>query len=130
MSNANRLTPDTEQQVKAVHASYMAALGSGDLMAVAEQFTFPAVFKGFLDDVAVAADADSLASTYQRLIAAAPKAARTDVSSLDAGMLRPGVYSLTMNYEQFDGNDASIHLGSAVYLMKQVGDELKLFAVL
>jgi hypothetical protein len=35
-----------------------------------------------------------------------------------------------MNYEQFDDNDASIHQGSAVYLMKQMGDELKLFAVL
>ena len=124
------LTSDEEQQVKEVHASYMAALGKGDFAGVAEQFTFPAVFKGFLDDVVIATDAATLASTYERLIAAAPHAARTDVSSLDVGILRPGVYSLTMTYEQFDASDTSIHAGSAVYLLKRTGDELKLFAVL
>ena len=124
------LTTDKEQQVKAVHASYMAALGQGDFAAVARQFTFPAVFKGFLDDVVIATDATSLASIYERLIAAAPKATRTDVSSLEAGILRPEVYSLTMTYEQFDADDKLIHAGSAVYLLKPAGGELKLFAVL
>ncbi len=124
------LTSAEEKRIKAVHASYMAALGRGDFAEVAEQFTFPAVFKGFLDDVAIATDATSLTSTYQRLIAAAPKAANTDVSSLQAAILRPGVYSLTMTYEQFDASGDSIHAGSAVYLLKYVGDELKLFAVL
>ena len=108
----------------------MAALGTGDFAAVAEQFTFPAVFKGFLDDVVVATDATSLASIYERLIAAAPKAARTEVSSLEAGILRPEVYALTMTYEQFDADDKLIHAGSAVYLLKDTGGELKLFAVL
>ena len=124
------LTTAEEEQVKAVHARYMAALGSGDFTAVAEQFTFPAVFKGFLDDVATATDAASLASTYERLIAAAPNAARTEVRGLEASIMRPGVYSLTMTYEQFDEEGGSIHTGSAVYLMKRAGDELKLFAVL
>ena len=108
----------------------MAALGRGDFAEVAGQFTFPAVFKGFLDDVAIATDAASLTSTYKRLIAAAPKAARSDVSSLEAAILRPGVYALTMTYEQFDASGDSIHAGSAVYLLKHVGDDLKLFAVL
>lgn len=124
------LTPAKDRQIKAVHASYMAALGTGDLAAVAEQFTFPAAFKGFLDDVVIATDATSLASTYERLIAAAPKAARTNVNGLEAGILRPEVYSLTMTYEQFDADDNLIHAGSAVYLLKQARGELKLFAVL
>ncbi len=124
------LTSAEEQQIKAVHASYMAALGAGDFEAVAEQFTFPAVFKGFLDDVVTATDATTLASNYKRLIAAAPKAARTDVNGLEAGVLRPNVYSLTMTYEQFDADDKLIHAGSAVYLLKQADGELKLFAVL
>lgn len=51
------LTPAKDKQIKAVHASYVAALGTGDLAAVAEQFTFPAAFKGFLDDVVIATDA-------------------------------------------------------------------------
>ena len=124
------LTPEEDESVKAVHARYMAALGSGDLAALAEHFTFPAVFKGFLEDATIVTDADSLASTYENLIAAAPKAARTDVSSLEAGMLRPGVYSLTMTYEQFGVDDARIHAGSAIYLLKRDGGGLKLFAVL
>ncbi len=124
------LTSAEEKQIKVVHASYMATLGTGDLAAVAEQFTFPAVFKGFLDDVVIATDATSLASIYERLIAAAPRAARTNVNSLEAGTLRPGVYSLTMTYEQFDADDNLIHAGSAVYLLKHTGDGLKLFAVL
>ena len=124
------LTPDEEQQIKAVHANYMAALGRGDFEAMAEQFTFPAVFKGFLDDVAVATDAASLTSAYTNLIAAAPQAARTEVSHLQTGILRPGVYSLTMTYEQFDSNDQCIHAGNAVYLMQQAEGELKLFGVI
>ncbi len=123
------LTNEEDEQIKAVHGRYMAALGQGDMAAVAEQFTFPAVFKGFLEDVAVATDAASLASTYERLIAAAPHAARTDLQALQTGYLRPGVYSLTMTYEQFDGDDQLIHSGSAVYLVKRVGDELKIFGV-
>ncbi len=123
-------TSAEEKQIREVHANYMAALGRGDFTGVAEQFTFPAVFKGFLDDVAIATDATSLASTYERLIAAAPKAASTQVSSLDVAILRPGVHSLTMNYEQFDSDGVSIHVGSAVYLLKHIGEELKLFAVL
>lgn len=124
------LTSDEEQQVKAVHAAYMAALSRGDFQAMAEQFTFPAVFKGFLNDVAVATDAASLTATYQRLIAAAPDAARTEISHLQADMLRTGVYSLTMTYEQFDSDDTSIHAGSAVYLMQRTDRGLKLFAVI
>ena len=124
------LTPDEENQVKAVHANYMAALSRGDFEAMAELFAFPAVFKGFLDETAIATDAASLASTYERLIAAAPNAARTEVNHLEAGMLRPGAYSLTMTYEQYDNNDTPIHSGSALYLMQRAGDDLKLFGVI
>jgi hypothetical protein len=124
------LTETEEEQLKAVHARYMSALSQGDFSAVAEQFTFPAVLKGFLEDITVVTDARSLASAYEHLIAAAPKAARTDVKTLQPAYLRPGVFSLTMHYEQFDADDVSIHSGSAVYLLKGISDELKIFGVI
>ena len=121
---------DDETKVKEAHGRYFQALGAGDMEALAANFTFPAAFKGFLDDVAIATDKESLASTYERLIAAAPKAARTEVRGLDVGYLRPGVYMLTMSYEQYGEDDALIHDGRAVYVFKKVGDEFKLCAVL
>jgi hypothetical protein len=121
---------DDEARIRQLHGRYIDTLGSGDLNALVEHFTFPAVFKGFLDDVTTVSDGASLASTYEKLIAAAPKAARTEVLSLDAARLRPGVHMLTMHYEQYGADDQLIHAGRALYLAKEVGSELKLFAVL
>jgi hypothetical protein len=121
---------DAEAEIRQLHARYFETLGSGDLDGLAAHFTFPAVFKGFLDDVATVSDPSALAPTYQRLIAAAPKAARTEVLGLDYARLRPGVHTLTMRYEQYGADDQLIHQGRAMYLAKEVGGELRLFAVL
>lgn len=121
---------DDESRMRQLHGRYFETLGSGDLSALAEHFAFPAVFKGFLDDVAMVTDGAALAAAYERLIAAAPKAARTEVLGLDYARLRPGVHMLTMRYEQYGSDDRLIHEGRAVYLARNVGDELKLFAVL
>lgn len=121
---------DDEAAIRELHARYFETLGSGDLEALAEHFTFPAVFKGFLDDVTMVSDGASLASTYRRLIAAAPKAARTEILSSDVSYLRPGVHMLVMHYKQFGSDDDLIHEGRAAYLAKFVGDEFRLFAVL
>lgn len=121
---------DDVAKIRELHARYFETLGGGDLNALAEHFTFPAVFKGFLDDVVMVPDKTTLASTYERLIAAAPKAARTEVLGSEVDYLRPGVYMLTMRYEQYGSEDQLIHEGRAAYLAKKMGDEFKLFAVL
>ena len=72
---SGEISAELEERVRAHHAAYFEALGSGDLGSLAEVFTFPAAFKGFLDDVVVANDKESLVSSYEALIAAAPKAA-------------------------------------------------------
>jgi hypothetical protein len=120
---------EEEAQVRAVHERYFQALGAGDMDAVAAQFTFPAAFKGFLDDVVIADDPASLLATYRRLIAAAPKAARNDVLDTSVSFIRPGVYSLSMHYRQYDGDNTLIHEGRAIYFMKRIGSAFKLFAV-
>ena len=127
--NVSKAMADDEAKVRAVHQAYFQALGAGDMAALAEQFTFPAAFKGFLDDVAVATDEASLIATYEKLIAAAPKAARSEILALDVSYVRPGVYMLVMNYEQFGDTDELIHAGRAVYFMKRVGGDYKLFGV-
>ena len=118
-----------EEQVKALHAEYFQALGSGDMDALADKFTFPAAFKGFLEDVVVATDKESLATTYQALIAAAPKASRGETNYTEVAYIRPNVYMLTYDYEQFDENDTLIHKGKAIYFAKKVDGEFRLFAV-
>ena len=120
---------DDEAKVRDVHNQYFQALGSGNMDTLAENFTFPAVFKGFLEDVVIATDKESLLATYEKLIAAAPNATRTELRETEVSFLRPGVYMLTMSYEQYGVDDALIHEGRAIYFMKRVNDEFKLFAV-
>jgi len=64
---------EDETKVRTAHGQYFQALGSGDMDALAENFVFPAVFKGFLEDAVIATDKNSLLATYQKLIAAAPR---------------------------------------------------------
>ena len=120
---------DDEAKVREVYNKYFEALGSGNMDMLAENFTFPVAFKGFLEDVVIATDKESLLSTYEKLIAAAPNATRTEVRGVDVSYLRPGVYMLAMSYEQYGEDDALIHEGRAVYFMKRVSDDFKLFAV-
>jgi len=120
---------EDEARIRQTHGQYFQALGKGDMAALAETFVFPAAFKGFLDDVVIATDKASLLATYERLIAAAPKASRTELRGTDVDYLRPGVYVLTMSYAQYGADDALIHAGRALYFMKRVDDDFKLFAV-
>ncbi len=118
-----------QAQVEALHNRYFEALGSGDMDQLADCFTFPAAFKGFLDDVTLATDKASLIATYQDLIAAAPKATRTELLGKETNCLRPGVYNLTMRYKQYGADDTLIHEGCADYFFKRVGNGYRLFAV-
>ena len=120
---------DDEAAVRSAHGRYFQALGSGNMDALAETFVFPAVFKGFLEDTVIATDKLSLLATYGELIAAAPKATRTELIRQDISYLRPDVYMLVMDYKQYGANDSLIHEGRAVYFMKRVGNAFKLFAV-
>jgi hypothetical protein len=120
---------EDEAAVRLAHGRYFQALGSGNMDGLAENFVFPAVFKGFLADTVIATDKAALLATYEKLIAAAPKATRTELKGQDVSYLRPDVYMLTMDYKQYGANDSLIHEGRAVYFMKREGDAFKLFAV-
>ena len=82
-----------------------------------------------MDDVVIATDKASLVAAYEALIAAAPKAARSDTHDISVAQVRPNVYMLTFEYSQFDSDDKLIHTGKAIYFMKEVDGEIKLFAV-
>jgi hypothetical protein len=120
---------EDEAAVRLAHGRYFESLGSGNMNGLAENFVFPAVFKGFLEDPVIATDKTSLLATYEKLIAAAPKGTRTELVGQDVSYLRPDVYMLTMDYKQYGADDSLIHEGRAVYFMKRVGDTFKLFAV-
>lgn len=121
---------DDERRVEQVYRAYFQALGSGDMNALAEKFTFPSVFKGFLDDVTIATDKASLLSTYRSLIAAAPKAAHSKLGNIEVASVRPGVYMLTVDYEQYGADQTLVYAGKAVYFMKRLNDDFRLFAVI
>ena len=123
------LTNEDEANARALHTQYMDALGQGDMDAVADLFAFPAVCKGFLEDILVATDKASLLSTYAKLIAVAPKAHRIEHLGIDVSYVRPQVLMLTMKYKQYGADDAVIHNGQALYFMKPVDETLKIFAV-
>ena len=124
------LAVEDKAKAEQLHSEYMQALSAGDMESVAALFTFPAVFKGFLEDVIVAEDARQVPGAYAKLIAVAPKAARMQLLGIDVSMVRPQVLMLTMTYEQFGADDKRIHSGQALYFMKPVDGVLKLFAVI
>jgi hypothetical protein len=121
---------DDKSKAEQVYREYFEALGRGDMDAVADRFTFPAAFKGFLDDVITVADKAALLAAYGRLIAAAPKAHHSRIVRVAVSDVRPGIFMLTAEYEQFDAQDALVYAGKAVYFFKRLEDgEIRLFAV-
>lgn len=124
------ISPEDELRIKETHHRYYQALGTADWAALGEIFTFPAVFKGFVDEVLVATDASSLATTFAMLIAATPQAERTDILSMDATCVRSNTYMLDMSYVLYDMFDAPVHEGRAIYFMNRVLDDFKIFAIM
>ena len=116
------------KKIKDNHNSYYKHLFENDMDSLAKLFSFPSLFKGFVNEVQIAKSEDDIKIIYQNLIKAAPQSKfvnngrnyteiNTSVESKSIFKMREDTYLLIVKYTQSDKKDNSlIFTGSASYL--------------
>ena len=116
------------KKIKDNHNSYYKHLFENDMDSLAKLFSFPSLFKGFVNEVQIAKSEDDIKIIYQNLIKAAPQSKfvnngrnyteiNTSVESKSIFKMREDTYLLIVKYIQSDKKDNSlIFTGSASYL--------------
>ena len=110
------------------HNTYYKHLFENDIDSLAKLFSFPSLFKGFVNEVQIAKNQEDIKIIYQNLIKAAPQSKfvsggrnyteiNTSVESKTIFEMREDTYLLIVKYTQSDKKDNSlIFTGSASYL--------------
>ena len=116
------------KKIKDKHNKYYEYLFENDMNSLAKLFSFPALFKGFVNDVQIAKNEKDIANIYQNLIKAAPQSKfvemgrdyteiKTSLEGKSIFKMREDTYLLVAKYTQRDKNDNSlIFSGRASYL--------------
>ena len=116
------------KKIKDKHNNYYEYLFENDMNSLAKLFSFPALFKGFVNEVQIAKNEEDIASIYQNLIKAAPQSKfvemgrdyteiKTSLEGKSIFKMREDTYLLVAKYTQRDKNDNSlIFSGRASYL--------------
>ena len=116
------------KKIKDKHNKYYEYLFENDMNSLAKLFSFPALFKGFVNEVQIAKNEEDIASIYQNLIKAAPQSKfvemgrdyteiKTSLEGKSIFKMREDTYLLVAKYTQRDKNDNSlIFSGRASYL--------------
>ena len=116
------------KKIKDNHNSYYKHLFENDMDSLAKLFSFPSLFKGFVNEVQIAKNEEDIKIIYQNLIKAAPQSKfvnngrnyteiNTSVESKSIFKMREDTYLLIVKYTQSDKKDKSlIFTGSASYL--------------
>ena len=110
------------------HNAYYKHLFENDIESLAKLFSFPSLFKGFVNEVQIAKTKEDIKIIYQNLIKAAPQSKfvnggsnyteiNTSVEDKSIFKMREDTYLLIVKYTQSDKKDNSlIFTGSASYL--------------
>ena len=115
--------------IKSIHAKYFDYMVNGDMDNVAKLFHYPSAFKGFLDNILTAKDANELKEIYQDLIDSAPSANRISMNETIPFKLRDNTYVIIMSYSQYN-DDSEIFSGNACYVFSKINKQWKISAVL
>ena len=84
--------------IKSIHAKYFDYMVNGDMDNVAKLFHYPSAFKGFLDNIVTAKDANELKEIYQDLIDSAPSANRISMNETIPFKLRDNTYAVSYTH--------------------------------
>ena len=116
------------KKIKDKHNNYYEYLFENDMNSLAKLFSFPALFKGFVNDVQIAKNEKDIANIYQNLIKAAPQSKfvemgrdyteiKTSLEGKSIFKMREDTYLLVAKYTQRDkSNNSLIFSGRASYL--------------
>jgi len=110
------------------HNTYYKHLFENDMDSLAKLFSFPSLFKGFVNEVQIAKNEEDIKIIYQNLIKAAPQSKfvemgrdyseiNTSIEDKSILKMREDTYLLVAKYTQRDKSDDSlIFSGRASYL--------------
>ena len=123
------------KKIKDKHDAYYTYLFENDMNSLAKLFTFPAVFKGFVNEVQIAKNEKDIKNIYEKLIKAAPQSKfvnesrnyteiTTKVENKSIYKMRDDTYMIIVKYTQSDKKDNSlIFSGRASYLFIKDDEE-------
>tara|TARA_B100000965_G_scaffold195770_1_gene163553 strand:- start:845 stop:1312 length:468 start_codon:yes stop_codon:yes gene_type:complete len=123
------------KKIKNKHDAYYTYLFENDMNSLAKLFTFPAVFKGFVNEVQIAKNEKDIKNIYENLIKAAPQSKfvnegrnyteiTTKVENKSIYKMRDDTYMIIVKYTQSDKKDNSlIFSGRASYLFIKDDEE-------
>ena len=123
------------KKIKDKHDTYYKYLFENDMNSLAKLFSFPAVFKGFVNEVQIAKNEKDIKNIYEKLIKAAPQSKfvnegrnyteiTTKVENKSIFKMREDTYMLIVKYTQSDKKDNSlIFSGRASYLFIKDDEE-------
>ena len=123
------------KKIKDKHDTYYKYLFENDMNSLAKLFSFPAVFKGFVNEVQIAKNEKEIKNIYENLIKAAPQSKfankginyneiNTKVENKSIFKMREDTYMLIVKYTQSDKKDNSlIFSGRASYLFIKDDEE-------
>ena len=123
------------KKIKDKHDTYYKYLFENDMNSLANLFSFPAVFKGFVNEVQIAKNKKEIKNIYENLIKAAPQSKfanedrnyteiNTKVENKSIFKMREDTYMLIVKYTQSDKKDNSlIFSGRASYLFIKADEE-------
>ena len=122
--------------IKKLHNKYFELLSDNNMDELANLFSYPSAFKGFLNKIDIASDKKDLKRVYEELISAAPQ------SDLDANItistelknsipykLREDSYVIVMEYSQYREDKSELFTGRACYLFTKLDGDWKISGV-
>ncbi len=131
--------PENNKDLKIInklHQEYFKFLSSNNMEELKNIFTYPSVFKGFLNKILIANSEEDIESIYKELIAKAPQAdldanikTSTSMKNIIPYKLRDDTYMIIMEYSQHTEDNSEFFSGKAAYLFTKLGSEWKLLGV-
>jgi len=131
--------PDNDEDIdtiKKLHNKYFELLSDNNIDELANLFSYPSAFKGFLNKIDIASDEKDLKRVYKKLISAAPQSdldanitTSTELKNSIPYKLRDDSYVIVMEYSQYKEDKSELFTGRACYLFTRSDDDWKISGV-
>tara|TARA_B100001245_G_scaffold235214_1_gene222494 strand:- start:1282 stop:1683 length:402 start_codon:yes stop_codon:yes gene_type:complete len=122
--------------IKKLHNKYFELLSDNNMDELANLFSYPSAFKGFLNKIDIASDKKDLKRVYEELISAAPQSdldanitISTDLKNSIPYKLRDDSYVIVMEYSQYREDKSELFTGRACYLFTKLDGDWKISGV-
>ena len=119
--------------IKKLHNKYFELLSDNNMDELANLFSYPSAFKGFLNKIDIASDKKDLKRVYEELISAAPQSdldanitISTDLKNSIPYKLRDDSYVIVMQYRE---DKSELFTGRACYLFTKLDGDWKISGV-